>query len=284
MISDGIITTVDPASNGSDFVDFLKWGVPLIIAVVALAQPWIIGLYQRFVRRAAIDVYEAGTIEICYASAGTTISLQGTLRAIHTDQFIREISLRLVRLHDRSQHDLEWAAFHPVGAQVSASATPTIEVPAGFLLTVGSPHRFRIQFMDPVVFTEIGALLDQLRTDWGNALLAAYGGSITENLDPATAQSITDQAYAEFNGAPSTLNAYGELDRRCYWDAGDYSLTMTVSTARPERSFSRTWRFSIAQGDVDRLRLNRVGVLAQVAGRMTGQYNFVYAKYEEPRG
>ena len=69
-----------PGSGG--IPEFLKgWG-SLIIATVALVQPWMIALWKRFVRPGTIDIHETGTIEIGYSSFGPTIGLRGTLREI----------------------------------------------------------------------------------------------------------------------------------------------------------------------------------------------------------
>lgn len=55
---------------------FLKlWGA-LIVAFVALAQPWIITLWRHYFRRGQIDIYETGQIELGYAEFGPTIGLQ----------------------------------------------------------------------------------------------------------------------------------------------------------------------------------------------------------------
>lgn len=68
--------------------DFLKsWGT-LIVAAVALIQPWLIAAWKKFLRRQKIEVYEAGTMEIGFSTFGPTIGLQGAVRAINRDAFV----------------------------------------------------------------------------------------------------------------------------------------------------------------------------------------------------
>lgn len=89
--------------------DLLRtWG-SLIVAVVALAQPWAFAFYRRFFRPGQVDIYETGNIEIGFSGFGPTIGLYGTLRALNRESFARSIDLRLVRLKDRAEHRFSWA-------------------------------------------------------------------------------------------------------------------------------------------------------------------------------
>lgn len=77
-----------------------QWGV-LIVAFVALAQPWIAFLYKRFFKRPVIRVFEAGKVELGYSNFGPTIALNGTLKVENKDVFIRAIDVELVRESDK---------------------------------------------------------------------------------------------------------------------------------------------------------------------------------------
>src|ERR1700682_1369881 len=90
---------------------FLKgWG-SLIVATVALIQPWIIALWRKAFRPGSIDIHETGTIEIGYSSFGPTVGLRGTLRAVHHDQFVRIIDLTVIKEKDAARHFFPWVVF-----------------------------------------------------------------------------------------------------------------------------------------------------------------------------
>src|SRR2546422_9962313 len=82
---------VQVASGG--IAEFLKgWGA-LIIGSVALVRPWVVWLWDKFFRPGSVDVYESGPIDVSYGPWGPCLGLRGTLRAVHRDQFIRNIQL-----------------------------------------------------------------------------------------------------------------------------------------------------------------------------------------------
>jgi hypothetical protein len=91
--------------------EFLKgWG-SLIIAAVALAQPWVIGLFKKCFKRKRVEIYETGAIEIGLSTFGPTVGLFGTLNAMHGDGVVRNMTLKVVRLKDKAEHDFSWRFF-----------------------------------------------------------------------------------------------------------------------------------------------------------------------------
>src|ERR1700722_4700256 len=89
------------------------------ISVVALAQPWVIRLYDSNFKPGAIDIYETGQLEIGFSGFGTTIAVNGTLRARDRDQFVRAIQLDLTKQKDGSTHQFEWRMFRSNTYQTS---------------------------------------------------------------------------------------------------------------------------------------------------------------------
>ena len=83
----------------------------LILAFLALVQFWVKILWEKYFRKDKIDYYETGTIVIGYSPSGPTIGLNGTLRALNKDVFIRAIDLLVIRETDRAQHVFKWIAF-----------------------------------------------------------------------------------------------------------------------------------------------------------------------------
>jgi hypothetical protein len=263
-------------------VDFLKWGGPLIVAVIALGQPWAIALWQRFFRQGTIDIHETGSIEIGYSNFGATIGLNGTLRAVHRDQFVRSVELVLTKLKDSSRHVLEWGVFRSQKISLTGSGEAFIELPAGFMLTTAQPQRYNIQFYDTAVQQEMSPHVVEVQREWQKEFMNLGIGKLLElGVDAETISGRVNEAYAKFSATRSHVNAYTALDRLCYWEPGRYSLLMRVNTARPERSFTEAWTFELSEEESNTVRFNAVSIVQAACGRASGEFQFAYAKYQQ---
>ena len=99
--------------------------ISLVIAIIALVQPWLIALWKKFSRNPEIEIYPSGNLEIGYSEYGPTIALHGTLRALHGDVFIKRIRIRVRRVRTNEEHWFAWAAFRsPVLAFKPADVPP----------------------------------------------------------------------------------------------------------------------------------------------------------------
>jgi hypothetical protein len=75
--------------------------VSAIIAVIALIQPWLLWGWRKFFRRGSIEIFNTSTIEVGYSNLGPTLGLQGTLRGHDREQFIRGITVEVIREADK---------------------------------------------------------------------------------------------------------------------------------------------------------------------------------------
>ena len=250
------------------------------VAIVALAQPWAFAIYRRMFQPGSIDVYETGNIEVGFGSAGASIALQGTLRALHRDQFVRRARLEVIRRKDGSTRHYDWMWFR--GAN-TAGPGYQFELSSGFMLTTGQPQRYNIQFLDPASGSDLRLPLQVLRTEWNSAL--------TEAIDPETVdQFVAEKRFSEleplvsgvhddFCRSPAYTVAYTMVDRLCYWEPGEYTLKLFIVSARPNRSFEKVWGFVLAESEVTALHLNSVKILGETCSRPIGYYNFAFPQY-----
>ena len=87
--------------------------------------------------------------------------------------------------------------------------------------------------------------------------------------------------YERFVKESQYLKAYSELNHKCYWEAGEYSLKMIVQTTDPNQFFEESWRFTLTAQDVDLLRLNPLKILDDACARPPQNlYYFAYPKCE----
>ncbi|MEX0800217.1 MAG: hypothetical protein WD379_03250 [Dehalococcoidia bacterium] len=263
-------------------VDFLKWGGPLIVASLALAQPWLLALWRRLFRQGTIDTHETGNIEVGFSGYGATIGLNGTLRAVHQDQFVSNIRLSLVKLKDSSRHLLDWGVFRSQKVSTAGSQEQSIELPAGFMLTTPQPQRFSIQFFDIALQDDMKPQIEAVLGGWQAAVADAdIAGLLELGLDATAITQRVDEVYRQFSENSVHVSAYTALDRLCYWEAGQYSLEMQVSTARPDARFTRKWQFELTDQDANNVRSNSLKIVQDACGRTYGQYLFAYAPYGE---
>ncbi len=261
-------------------IEFFKQWLTPIVAVLALLQPWIIIVFRKLFVKGTVEIYETGSIEVGYSSFGATIGLHGTLRVLQRDQFIRSIELTVTKQKDHSTHVFNWGAFRTQKLTASGAEEASVELPYGFLLTTTQPHRYNIQFFDTSLQEEIRPHLIKVAKAWSEAV----GQMPTLGVSFAPVQAAHQQAvqdlWQQFSKKDPLLEAYTAIDRLCYWDPGRYFFEMRVNTANPGRTFMRSWSFELSQDDVKSLRLNTVKLLGDVCGRVYGQYNFAWAKYQ----
>lgn len=250
---------------------------PWVVGVLALIQPWVIAGWKRFVRKGLIDIYETGYIEVGYSSMGPLIGLLGTLRAIHHDQFVRSIDVTVTKVKDGAHHQFEWSMFRDLKLTIGGGPIASFEMPSGFLLMATQPRRYNILFSDSNVQVEIQNKIQALKQAWGSFQWEAT----RKNPSIQSDQQWQSNLFVEFSKEPSCPVTSNELQRLCWWDAGQYNVQITIQTVRPDRSFKRNWSFELPESDSQRLRMGNVFTMVREAcQQQPWQYTLAYVKYE----
>lgn len=269
------------AQTGEGLSGFLKgWG-SLIVAAIALVQPWAIALWRKLVRPGTIDIHETGTIEIGYSSYGPTIGLRGTLRAVHRDHFVRNIELTVIKERDGSHHSFEWLLFKAEKMTSQGKDDISLEIAAGFMLLITQPRSYSILFVDAATRAEIKPALETLQREW-TKYATAKGTGPAESIQVAIGKALVESstAFQNFSKERVATDTYSILERRLYWEPGRYFLQMRVNTTRPENTFHRNWTFELSEPDFQSLRLNAVAIISEACSQVTN-YNFAYPAYRE---
>ena len=256
--------------------EFLKgWG-SLIIATIALIQPWVFAIWKRFFRSGVVDVYPSHNIEIGYSALGPTIGLTGTLRAVHRDQFVEGMQVVLTKLKDQSRHTFDWVLVRAGKIYVTGQRQReemTAELVSGFMITTTQPRPYNILFQDASTQSEMNRHMVAVQGDWLKIVSAA---------DPNETQTNLEVLYNEFMSKGGIVTAsYTALDRLMYWEPGTYSLEIIIHTTRPDLSFSEQWLFDLTQDDIDTVSVNPIVILRLACDR-GGTLGFAYAVYQEP--
>lgn len=261
-----------------------------IVASVALVQPLLIlflrWCWNKYVRHGHIDIFKTGNLEIGFGEFGPSIGMHGTLRALHQEQFIQKINLKLTRREDQLTHEFEWGVFRSPKIFLGKQDSVDFELPSGFMLSKSQPHRFNIQFHDLYTQDKIRDVFQCLIEEWQKKV-----NSLTEqernyyvNELAATPDFVNPYRtlYIKFSKEQPYREAYAELNRLQYWKSGDYSLKFTIRTSKPNRVFEREFKFTLSKNEERTLELNHIKGIQNACGQYNmGYYHFVNPKYED---
>src|SRR5215217_1191950 len=256
----------------------------LIVAVVALTQPWLISLYKRIVKAGKIDIYETASPEIGFSAFGPTIGLFGTLRSHQRELFIRIVELEVLRIGDPSPRRFDWIAFRSL-TTVLGRPTNELEVtlPASFMINPSQPHSYNILFSDPEIRAIIQTVLIPLKEKWANYLisLAKTKGVLARPSDRQQAElmKIAHEAFTDFASDGAYSEALMSLKALIPWQVGHYAVTIRIETAEPTRVYRKSWYFQLTEADQNNLKLNAEKTLQEVCLETTVPYYFAYPKY-----
>jgi hypothetical protein len=269
-------------------IDFLTtWGA-LIIALVALVQPWARAFWRYLIWKPKLVPHPTGSIEIGFGGFGPTVGLIGTLECRRRQTFVRSMDLRLVRVKDRSSHEFSWGIFRPL---TMGATQEGVQLCSGFLVRPEEPYRYNIQFWEGSFQKDLRPRLEALRQAWQSRVQERYGSDLqamASGSDAApTQEEIRRQIevlYNEFSHSELHLTTYQFLHRMCYWEPGVYQVELEAATSHPDAVHSVSWTFTLEEEAAENLRINVLKILQEVCGQPIGQFNFVYLPYEDQRG
>lgn len=266
--------------------EFIKSYGTLILAIYGVIQTWIIALYKKIVKNGEIDIYETGLIEVGFSGTAPTIELNGTLRALNKDVFVKSIELSITREKDKAQHIFSWAAFCPPQISSTETRTSLTEIPSGFLISQNSSHRYNIIFEDTNTSGEIKNLFNEYNAKWSdisaqlNKLWSPRSGHYPSPEIEAQQQNLVDN----FRSTTTYKDTRDHLASKCYWEAGNYHLQIKVITSKPDRVFPKAFGFTISESDAKKLRANVPVMVEEPISsyfRNKAIYNFASVFYNE---
>lgn len=246
----------------------------LIIALIALVQPWIIYLWKRFIKPGSVEFFQTGTIEIGFSDYASTIGINGTLRAMDKDFYISGISVELIKEKDSSRHFFDWAVFRDTKISLSGKNDMDVELPYGILITTQSPERINIQFHDRKQQEEINPIYNNLSSHWLDFLKKKNPRNIIDS------DYNTNEAFDEFSKDIVMTNSYTNINREFYWDKGNYSLTLKVLTSKPNKVFINNFKFSLTEDECKMLRYNIITLTDLACEQNRSNWNFIYVNYK----
>ncbi|MFS8085141.1 MAG: hypothetical protein ACMG6H_05885 [Acidobacteriota bacterium] len=219
---------------------------------------------------------------------GATIAVEGTLRSRDRDMFIQSADLTLLR-KDRDSRSFEWGAFRNakavIGTSIGQSSEVAIEAPSSFMVAMSQPYRYNILFMDVLVLQMARPILESYRKAWLEYLdketnIDIPGAALGPALQKKLIQDLR-HSHQKFTRTKEHIAAFDFMNKLYYWEAVHYQVILNIRTARPNRTYRKTWFFNLTSADVINLRNNVISALEELAQvpLSAGIYSFAYPTY-----
>lgn len=241
----------------------IPWAISTAIALVALFRPNIERAFRRWRNR--VDLFPQKHLQIGFSHFGPVISLVGSLTGAPSDQFVRSISIKLVRVRDTMTHSFEWVALRPV--TLAQMDEKDMKVAMGFKLPSGDSIPINVAFVDDETKQRVEEHLVVLRDAW-------YAHRRTINV---LAGNIDfRQEFSSFGkGNRVVSDCYAAVDRLFYWDEGEYRIAVTVSTWNPKLDFPFRYKFALSKQQSVDLRMGVLGAMHAICEMPDGAGRFV---------
>ncbi len=258
----------------------------LITALVAFTQFWVWQIIRRSSTRGQITVAALGTPEIGFDLNGPHIAIAGSFTATRGDVHVLSMELTLTQKKTHKTRTFLWAGFKPSYA-VSAGDGSAWLPPEGFGISPLMPRRFIALFHDFPTAQEMKPILHRYRQNWYEAVQRfsegnGLGRPSFDNSDSSEMSKSLLDAVNDFKRSPICMHSYTELDRLCYWEHGDYSLSLKIITEEEPDSIGREADFNLPKGDVKFLKANCVEMLDEPIAKFLRKpakgYDLVYAQ------
>ena len=206
--------------------------IATVIAILALLQPWIIKLWDRFCRKIRVNFIPSAKIKLYYNRSGAYVYLGGVIEAKNKAAVVKDIAVKVVRKKDKAELLLDWSSFMiPVFQSVGGNAVTTNEIARPFKVESGSLYPVFIEFASTNI-QESNRL-----TEIYNTIALELAGIMQPNI-------TIDQAKYALANSSSYQTFRDELLQNFYWKADDYVIVLTI-TYNDTKTQQYKFKFSI---------------------------------------
>lgn len=254
-----------------------KFGA-IIIATVALIQPWIIYLWRKYLLKPKLDFFETGKIEIGFSSFASTIGFNGTIRVKNRDTFISKINLEVKKHKDFSVHNFEWAVFRDTKLNIGNSNSTSFELPYGLLLKKESPQRVNIQFHDLKQQSDLRESHDRLIKAWNDYADEEY--PYEERKDDSDFNHKIALVFEKFSKQQQFIKTYEEFKSEFYWEKSKYDLKITLTSSDNSTDYSVNYQFELSEEDCERIKLNTLTLAEFACNNQKFDWNFANVDFK----
>lgn len=217
--------------------------ITIIIAIIALVQPWAIALCRKFFSKAEVSFIPSAKIKLYYNRSGAYIYLGGVIESKHKSTIVKNISVKLIRQNDKAELMMDWSSFiTPIFQSVGGNPVTTSEIARPFMVEANSLAPVFIEFANS----------DTMVND---RLCQIYEILINESKSIANIATPFEQAKTELQSKEKYLKLHEELIENFYWKATDYCIEMSIKY-NDEQVIIYKYKFSLSQNEASQLKEN----------------------------
>jgi hypothetical protein len=241
-----------------------------VVAFIALTQFWIAAAWRKYLRPGKIEFYESGKIEISFGSYGAHVALMDTVRAVHSDQFIRTFNAKVTRLSDSSTHKFDWQLSRLSDGSGNFRMLPALS----FMVTQLQPIH-----INPILFDEGNRkIVEDLEAQFRDEYRNAWASLETEDGPTDDAERWKAAFVSATMEGSNGKRIVTSLERACFWEAGTYRLEFSIETDQVSKTLKKCWLFSISEFDA----INLIGNAGKIARTSLdeGSEQFYFANVE----
>ncbi len=217
--------------------------IATVIAILALLQPWMIKLWDRFCRRICVNFIPSSKIKLYYNRSGAYVYLGGVIEAKNKAAVVKDIAVKVVRKKDKAELLLDWSSFMiPVFQSVGGNAVTTSEIARPFKVEADSLYPVFVEFASTNI-QESNRL-----TEIYNTMAFELAGIMWPNI-------TIDQAKYALAALSNYRTFRDELLQNFYWRADDYVIELTIMYNNTKTQRYK-FKFSIDVSEADSLKGN----------------------------
>ena len=202
-----------------DWVDFITLGV----ALIALAQPWVISLYKKIRNKPVLECFINKGASLSFSKIGVGLNCTVTMISKGSDNVITDVEVSIFKgnAKDSKIYQMNWELLSFIYNRNSysdwiSSSETTSFAPCPMYLTKGNPVSYVIYFGDEKVSK---SFQETIQSGKGN-------------------DYIRDTLLTQFN-----------------FQTGDYTIDITFVDIKGNRKVF-TYTFKLTDTDIDRLKYN----------------------------
>lgn len=261
------------------------------LSLLALFRPEWSAFYRWY--RSDLDLHPVGRIELGFGGFGSSLAFQGTLRAIHSEQFVSNISLHIEKSDDLNTHTLNWLVFRSTAISIDFASKQQqnidVQVAAPFSISASEPKRFHIMFSNIKAIETLKNDAEHLKQEWQNFVTRTETREyidrvIVENVGSAGESLLFNhfRDYLQSQNDNIVVNLHSSLERKIIWEPGRYTAKIIIETSRPNKIITYTCSFHVSEEQFNSLKNNAIGILMNLCG-FTSNFNHEHVEMKSFR-
>lgn len=216
------------------------------VSVVALIQPWIYFVWKKL-KPPILEVFPRDLIEVGYANLGNSLILAGSLRALHSDFIVENVSASVILPNQETRHfsclffrEEHLAVTHDGGTERKVEAA----VPQAIHVGTGLTENYNFLLSDTNSLEAVRNDVEKLIAGIDEAKM----GVVLNDME-----DIRD-FLAEITHNHQLLNILEGFEKHLLWNPGNYTVTLKFDT--DVGAVFHNHEFSLNSSDIELFRKN----------------------------